>query len=129
MKMEMIFFQTNDVEDAAKHGIETIGLWTVDVKSTVKTENIEEAFEDRMNKKVAKNDDVEYASKHGIEKTWVENKVKTEHFVQESPPQSSLRHVWKHPQHPQFEQFLIIFVFNCIFNILSILKIHPVFKM
>ena len=87
MKMEMNFFQTNDVEDAAKHGIETIGLWTVDVKSTVKTENIEEAFEDRMNKKVAKNDDVEYASKHGIEKTWVEicvyveNKVKTEHFV------------------------------------------------
>ena len=59
----------------------------MDVKSTVKTENIEEAFEDGMNKKVVENDDVEYAAKHGIEKTWVEirvyveNIVKTEHFV------------------------------------------------
>ena len=62
-------------------------MWTVYFKSTVKTENIEEAFEDGMNKKVVENDDVEYAAKHGIEKTWVEirvyveNIVKTEHFV------------------------------------------------
>jgi hypothetical protein len=62
-------------------------VWTVYFKSTVKTENIEEAFEDGMNKKVVENDDVEYAAKHGIEKTWVEirvyveNIVKTEHFV------------------------------------------------
>ena len=64
-------------------------MWTVYFKSTVKTENIEEAFEDGMNKKVVENDDVEYAAKHGIEKTWVEirvyveNIVKTEHFVTE----------------------------------------------
>jgi hypothetical protein len=62
-------------------------VWTVYFKSTIKTENIEEAFEDGMNKKVAKNDDVEYAAKHGIKKTWVEicvyveNRDKTEHFV------------------------------------------------
>ena len=62
-------------------------VWTVYFKSTVKTENIEEAFEDGMNKKFVENDDVEYAAKHGIEKTWVEirvyveNIVKTEHFV------------------------------------------------
>ena len=47
-------------------------VWTVYFKSTVKTENIEEAFEEGMNQKVAKNDDAEYAAKHGIEKTWVE---------------------------------------------------------
>ena len=41
-------------------------MWTVDVESTIKTENIEEAFKDGMNKKVAKNEDVEYAAKHGM---------------------------------------------------------------
>ena len=57
------------------------------VKSIVKTEDLEDAFEDGINKKVAKNDDVEHAAKHGNEKTcveicvYVENIVKTEHFV------------------------------------------------
>ena len=61
-------------------------VWTSQFKSTIKTENIEEAFADGMNKKVAKNDDVEYAAKHGIKKTrveihvYVENTVKTEHL-------------------------------------------------
>ena len=41
-------------------------VWTVDVESTIKTENIEEAFKDGMNKKVAKNEDVEYAAKRGM---------------------------------------------------------------
>ena len=64
-------------------------VWTAYFKSTIKMENSEEAFEDGMNKKVAKNDDVEYAAKHGIKKTrveirvYVENIVKTEHFVTE----------------------------------------------
>ena len=61
-------------------------VWTSQFKSTIKTENIEEAFADGMNKKVAKNDDVEYAAKHRIKKTrveihvYVENTVKTEHL-------------------------------------------------
>ena len=51
------------------------------VISTVKTENFEDAFEDGINKKVAKNDDVEYAAKHGIEKTCVEIRVYVENIV------------------------------------------------
>ena len=51
------------------------------VKSTVKTENFKDAFEDGINKKVAKNDDVEYAAKHVIEKTCVEIRVYVENIV------------------------------------------------
>ena len=47
----------------------------------VETENFEDAFEDGINKKVAKNDDVEYAAKHVIEKTCVEICVYLKHIV------------------------------------------------
>jgi hypothetical protein len=51
------------------------------VKSTVKNENFKDAFEDGINKKVAKNDDVEYAAKHVIEKTCMEIRVYVENIV------------------------------------------------
>jgi hypothetical protein len=60
------------------------------VISTVKTENFEDAFEDGINKKVAKNDDVEYAAKHGIEKTCVEIRVYLKNIVSSTSTRISI---------------------------------------